>query len=99
MNPRMNGVDIPDNEWERAAVEQLRDDIRGYPGGARGFISDHGERMDIGYDAFAKNLNAPGSIRYRTFVRAVHLLGYTTTEYDERILTRIEAKRRRDDQT
>ena len=95
VNPRIGDMQIPDDEWERAAVEQLRADVRAHPGGARGFINDYGAQLEIGYEGFTKNLRTPGSMRYRTFVRAVHMLGYTTAEYDERIATRIDADRRR----
>lgn len=95
MNPRISGMEVADDEWEAAAVAQLRDDIRGVPGGARAFVREHGERLGISYGAFMKNLNGTVGIAYRTFMRAVAILGYTKEEYDQRIMTRIEAERRR----
>lgn len=95
MNPRIDGMDVPDDEWEAAAVAQLRDDIRGLPGGAQAFVEAHGERLGVSYGAFAKNLNGSAGIAYRTFMRAVAILGYSKEEYDQRIMTRIEAERRR----
>ena len=95
MSPRIKGMEVPDDEWEAAAVAQLRDDIRGLPGGAQAFVEQHAARLGIGYGAFAKNLNGSGEIKYRTFMRAVAILGYSKEEYDQRIMTRIEAGRRR----
>lgn len=95
MNPRLRGVDVPDDEWEAAAVAQLRDDIRGLDGGAKAFVEQHGDRLGVGYGAFAKNLNGSVGIAYRTFTRAVAILGYSKEEYDQRIMMRIEADRRR----
>ena len=95
MNPRIRHMEVPDDEWETAAVAQLRDDIRGLPGGALEFVEQHGDRLGITYGAFAKNLNGSVGIAYRTFMRAVAILGYSKEEYDQRIMTRIEAERRR----
>ncbi|MBW9118855.1 hypothetical protein JNB63_01985 [Microbacterium trichothecenolyticum] len=88
-------MEVTDDEWESAAVAQLAADVRDYPGGGRGFVQDHGERLAMSYDSFNKNLNGSSKITYRTFTRAVHILGYTPEEYDSRIMTRIEAQRRR----
>ena len=96
MGHRIDGVEISDEEWETAAIEQLRDDVRGYPGGARGFVAEHQERLGIGYDAFNNNLNGVGRIAYRTFARTVAILGFTPEEFDQRIMTRVEAQRRRE---
>lgn len=95
MNPRIDNMEVSDDEWEAAAVEQLRADVREYPGGARGFVAAHRDRLGIGYDAFNENLNGKKRIAYRTFTRAVHILGYTQQEYEERIRSSIEASRRR----
>lgn len=95
MNPNIDGMDVSDEEWEAAAVAQLAADIRDYPGGGRGFVQDNGERLAMSYDSFNKNLNGTSKITYRTFMRAVAILGYTPEEYDTRIMTRIEAQRRR----
>lgn len=76
-------------------MAQLRSDVRAYPGGARRFVEDNRGRLDIGYDAFNKNLNGSGRMSYRTFTRTVAILGYTPEEYDRRISDRLEAERRR----
>lgn len=95
MNLKIDAVQTSDDEWETAAIEQLRDDVRGYPGGARGFANDHKERLGIGYDAFNANLNGSGKIAYRTFARTVAILGYSAEDYDKRISARLEAGRNR----
>lgn len=94
MNARIGAVLVPDDEWEDAAVEQLRNDIRAYPGGLKAFHEQHGDRLGIGYYALNDNINGKNRIAYRTFSRAVHILGFTTSEYDERINQLIESKRR-----
>lgn len=94
MNARIQGVNVPDDEWEDAAVEQLRTDIRAYPGGVKAFHKQHGDRLGIGYYALNDNLNGTSRLAYRTFTRAVHILGFTSSEYDERINQLVESKRR-----
>ena len=87
-------LDPSDDEWEAAALAEIRADSRAYPGGVRKFVEDHGDRLEMSYNAYLDNLNGKNRISYRTFTRAVHLLGYSTQEYDEKILARIAATRR-----
>lgn len=83
-----------DEEWETAAIAQLKADVRAYPGGARGFVDDHKDRLGISYGAFNDNLNGSGRIAYRTYTRAVAILGFTPEQYDRRIADLIESQRR-----
>lgn len=94
MNAIVENMNIPDDVWEDAAIEQLRIDISGYPGGAKAFVADNADRIGIGYFSFLDNLSGKSKIAYRTFSRTVHILGFTTAEYDERITQLIESKRR-----
>lgn len=94
MSARIGTVQVPDDEWEDAAIEQLRTDIRAYPGGLKAFHEQNSERLGIGYYALNDNLTGKSRIAYRTFSRAVHVLGFTTSEYDERINQLVESKRR-----
>ena len=94
MGANVSIVDVSDDEWEAAALAELRADVRAYPGGAKKFIEDHEERLGMGYFAFLDNLKGKSRIAYRTFSRAVHILGYTTWEYDAKIDARIAATRR-----
>lgn len=95
MSARVQVVNVSDDEWETAAIEEIRSDVRAYPGGAKKFVEDHKERLGVGYDGFLDNLSGRNRIAYRTFTRAVHILGYTTQEYDEKIMARIAATRRK----
>jgi len=95
MSARVRAMDVPDDEWEEAAVEQLRKDLRDYPGGVKAFVKANRDRLGIGYDALNANLNGETRIAYRTFMRAVAILGYTTQQYEDRITQLIEANRRR----
>ena len=96
MNARIRVMDLDpsDDEWEAAALAEIRADVRAYPGGAKKFVEDHEDRIGLGYFAFLEHLNGKRSISYRTFTRSVHILGYTTQEYDEKIRARIAATRR-----
>ena len=97
MNARVKSMldlDPSDDEWEAAALAEIRADVRAYPGGAKKFVEEHQDRLGMGYFAFLDNLKGKSRISYRTFTRAVHLLGYSTAEYDEKILARIAATRR-----
>jgi hypothetical protein len=87
-------INASDEEWESAAIAEMRADVRGYPGGAKQFVNDHRERLGIRYEGFLDNLSGKNRISYRTFTRTVHILGYALAEYDEKIIARIVAQRR-----
>ncbi|MBW9095171.1 hypothetical protein JNB62_15905 [Microbacterium jejuense] len=95
MNRMIASMNITDDEWTEAAVAQLRDDVRGLPGGAKAFVAEHSARLGTKYDAFAGYLRGDTPIPYQTFMRSVSILGYTAEEFDARITRRIEAERRR----
>ena len=94
MATNVNHMDVSDEEWEAAALAEIRADILAYPGGAKKFVEDNEERLGMGYFAFLDNLKGKSRVAYRTFTRAVHILGYSTWEYDAKIDARIAATRR-----
>lgn len=81
------------DEWEAAALRQLKSDVASYPGGVQAFAVEFREDLGVGPSALGRNLNGEPKMSLRTYFALIRALGYTPETYEARIRQRVQADR------